>query len=281
MKKNSNKIINSAVEKSQSAVAQLVSHAQLLEAWVANGERIFQVGRDLVRVKADGQIETIEGFFDVSEMLALNDLPAEVLAQWQAAMGQVEHTGRLVAQAAGETATATDAGAGNVGSNAGAGAAANPEGNAAGAAPAATDAAAAPVGVPIAKVAEASGGAQIMRNGAVLSLSVGDDVYLGDVISTQANSKVKLNFVKVGENTLSSSAATVGAASQVTVMGQVLTVDNARIFQANLKVDTGTVAVDKVTVQDVRVQVETPVGRVPVPADGLNVTVQPERYKPR
>ena len=246
MKKKTNGIIDLISGLFTRAPEATSGMGRLFQDWLASGDPIMQDGLDLLHVTADGRIERIEGFFTTTGDFADASVPAELMAQLRKAIDFVDPAPVQLAQAT--TNSATDA------SNA-------------------ADATI-PLDVPIAKVAQASGSVVVIRNGLSILLSAGDSVYLGDVISTQVNSQVKLNFIKVDDGTVTPSSATVGAGTRVTVSGQIVASDAAKVFQANLNVDSGVVAVDKFTSPDIKVQVETPSGRVAVPQDGLVVAVE-------
>ena len=181
------------------AGASRVSHP--IQEWLDAGDHVLQLGRDLLRVKPNGDMERIEGFFNDAGEFTDTSLPAEVMAQLRLALNDVGEGAFKVAQAA--TNTATDASS-------------------------TSDATTIPLDVPIAKVAQASGSVLVIRNGLPVSLTVGDNIYLGDAIETQPNSQVKLNFFKVDDASAPPNSVTVGAATRVIVNGQTITTETGR-----------------------------------------------------
>jgi hypothetical protein len=149
-------LLTKLLSPKRSAVLAIHKKTQFIESCVDAGDMLVRVGADLVRLKANGEMETIEGFFDQAgsvEQFALTD--AETL-NWRAALAKVVSGGTEIAQAQTESTS--------------------------------TDVAAADPSIPslegtvIAKVSSISGSAQVIRQGILMTLSVGDPVYLLSLI---------------------------------------------------------------------------------------------------
>lgn len=249
------------LSQNNAAAAQaLPANVELLASAIDQGARLLRSGQDVLIVHANGEVERIEGL--VPELQALIQAGGEWGEPLQALWQQVVDPAVQMAQTATPDAPA-------------------PADGAAAAVPATADAAPAQARVaastPIAKVAEVFGIVQVVRNGEILVLSAGADIFLGDVVSTQANSRVKLQFNVAGAGEQGNSAL-IGDQSKVTVNGQVENKPGGQmeVTQINLKVDGGTVNVDRPSTQEVQVQVTTPSGRVEVPQVGVTIAVQAE-----
>ena len=231
-----------------------MSLASQIPQWLAAGDQLVVDGQDLLRIGADGVIQRIDGFFNEDGTPAVADLPQDVLALPSGAKADPFAQGVQFAQAEIEgdqpADTQTDSGEPTP-------------------APAVFDA-------PIAVVAQASGQVEVLRNGQARMLLPGDNLYLGDIITTQDQSTVKLNFFSLQNATQAASTTDIGAGTRVSLSGESFTRDGVQTMRVSLVVDKGTVDVSQGSTADIDVRVQTPQGRVTVPQEGLTVTVQEE-----
>lgn len=219
-----------------------VSH--YIRSLVESGDKIFRQGHDLVRLTPAGDVIRVEGFFDLADQLTSENVELDATLSWLLAQSQFPAGQKVLAQA--NSAAVTDA---------------------------ADDALVLSNDKLIAKVAEVVGSVAVIRNGTVVQLTTGDGIYLGDVVTTQTNSKLKIIFASPDTNAPSTGSAEIADMTRVMVSGQLIATETGKYLQANLKVDTGNVSVANVSA-DVRVLVDTPAGQVTVPPAGLNVSVQ-------
>ena len=236
------------------AALTIQKKTDFIQSCVDAGDVLVRVGADLVRLKANGEMETVEGFFDQAGLVDDYALTHEQVLRWRGALGLVISGGVEVAQAqtpSASTAVSSDAG---------------------------TSDAAAPSleSTVVAKVAGISGSAQVIRQGVLTTLSVGDPIYLGDIISSQANAKVNLNVVKADAANSVGPGVTIGESTRMMVTGQFVTAEqsNNKVFELSLKVDAGAVAVDPHPRTDLSIQVQVPQGQIQVPTNGINVKVE-------
>ncbi|MFY8055003.1 MAG: hypothetical protein ACOVNN_06505, partial [Limnohabitans sp.] len=213
------------------AALTIQKKTDFIQSCVDAGDVLVRVGADLVRLKANGEMETIEGFFDQAGLLDQYALTDEQVLRWRSALGMVISGGVEVAQAQVPSQTVTDAQSPSsaVSSDAG------------------TSDAAAPSleNTVVAKVTGISGSAQVIRQGVLTTLSVGDAIYLGDIISSQANAKVNLSVVKADAASSVGPGVTIGESTRMMVTGQFVPAEqsNNKVFELSLKVDAGAVAV--------------------------------------
>ena len=212
------------------------------------GDLLIRVGQDLVRLKPNSEMETIEGFFNQIDSIDQFALSEEDIQTWRAALAKVSGgNGIELAQAESQSTDGTVSDASN----------------------------AAQESTVIAKVSGISGTAQVIRQGLLMTLSVGDPIYLGDVISSQSNSKVNLFVVKSDAVESTGTGVTIGESTRMMVTGQFVQIDqSSRIFEVNLKVDAGAVSVDASKAPNLNIQVQVPQGQIQVPANGLQVSVE-------
>jgi len=184
------------------AALTIQKKTDFIQSCVDAGDVLVRVGADLVRLKANGEMETVEGFFDQAGLIDDYALTDEQVLRWRGALGLVISGGVEVAQA--QTSSQTPSATTSVSSDAG------------------TSDTAAPSleNTVVAKVAGISGSAQVIRQGVLTTLSVGDAIYLGDIISSQANAKVNLNVVKADAPNSLGPGVTIGESTRMMVTGQ-------------------------------------------------------------
>ncbi|MFY8178244.1 MAG: hypothetical protein ACOVKR_02475, partial [Limnohabitans sp.] len=173
----------------RSTALSIQKKTQFIASCLDAGDILVRVGSDLVRLKPNGEMETVEGFFDQSGWVEASQLPDEVTQAWRAALGRVISGNVEVAQAATPVETTTDVNPVDL---------SNPS----------------PESTVIAKVTSISGSAQVIRQGVLMTLSVGDSVYLGDIISSQSNSKVNLNMTKSDLGSTSGTGVSIGESTR-------------------------------------------------------------------
>ena len=234
-----------------------VPEGSRLGAWLetllelqSEGALILRSGNDLLLQGVDGRVERIADFFDLNELLHLELQNGDLADIWRSILGLVDpEPGRLYAQA--NTGSTSD----------------SPS-------PIASRA--------VAKVSEVFGVVQVVRDGETLLLSVGDDVLLGDVVSTQADSRVKLDFFGASAGADAANSTLIADQTKVSISGQVdsSAATGNQITQITLKIESGTLTVGQSAASRIAIQVETPSGRVEVPQVGLVVSIQPESPQP-
>ena len=217
---------------------------QFVRSLVESGEKLYRQGTDLIRLLPNGEVIRVEGFFGLADLSAAEDVALDATLSWLLSESQISNQAVQVAQA--NTAAGAD-----------------------------------PLQVVtpntsmIAKVAEVVGTVGVVRDGSFIQLSTGDAIYLGDVINTQTNARVKLNFLSVDGSAVTSGSAEIADMTRVLVTGQIVNTDSGKYLLANFRVDTGSLNVGNLPAAEVRVQVQTPAGEMTVPQTGLNVVVQP------
>ena len=243
-----NFLVPGSLEKSSS-----IDWVQLLNDWSASGYRLVRSGQDLLLVDASGLVHRVEGFFDLTVDLAQVYSDAGQLWLWESTLSKIEGVGftpMRFAQASSSDAVVADS-------------------------PAEASE------KPIAKISEVAGLVQVVRNGEVLQLKAGDEIFLGDAITTQAGAQAKLQFLNAAGEETAESGATITEDSNVKVLGRFENTEAGKIAltEISLKVEVGTVNVQKDQTTDIEVQVETPSGRVEVPQVGLAVTVGQDKQQ--
>jgi hypothetical protein len=229
---------------------KLAAQKHPIQEWLDTEGLVFQQGSDLVRINADGQTERIDGFFgSLGGFAELELLFPEQLAQLKARMdgARASESFQLAQAQPLDSDVQTDSGQ----------ATPIPKADAL-----------------VAKVAEVSGTATVVRNGTVLQLNFGDAIYIGDIVTTDSNAKIKLTLIDAAQPDRAGNSAQLGDQTRVMVTGQIIAADAGNFFQVNLKVDGGVLSVDKPNDTAIQVQVYTPAGQLPVPQTGLNVVVQ-------
>ncbi len=214
------------------------------------GCQLVRDGQDLLRIYPDGRVERVEGLLEGLDLAQLEQqFPAQLaqLQAWIAGLREPENAFQLAQAEVNDPV--------------------NPPNT-----PSETPAPSADKLV--ARVAEISGSATVVRNGLVIQLNFGDPIYVGDIVSTADNAKLKLTLIDNSQPTPSASSALLGDQTRVLVSGQMVAVDSSKFFQVNLNVDAGNLAVDKSSNPQMQIQVFTPAGQLPVPVNGLNVQVQ-------
>ena len=241
--------ISSLLSPARSGDASIASQ---IPQWLAAGDRLVVEGQDLLRISADGVVQRVDGFFNEDGTPAVANLPPELIALLRGESVDPFAQGVQFAQAEateGQPAdTQTDSGE--------------------------TAPVPAVSQVPIASVAQASGQVQVLRNGQERVLLPGDNLYLGDVVITQDQSTVKLNFFSLQNALQAASTAEIGSGTRVSLTGESLTRDGAETLQLNLIVTKGTVDVSQGGNAEIDLRIQTPQGRVEVPQEGLIVNVQ-------
>jgi hypothetical protein len=211
---------------------------------------LIRDGQDLLRIHPSGEIERVEGWFDDLNVADFGKLIPEHLEQIRALIEGGRGNNLQVAQAqVGQEQVQSDAGPSTPVPELGADAI-------------------------VAKVAEVTGNATVLRNGSILQLRFGDAIYLGDVITTDATAKIRFSLVDSTQPNQPQSSATLSDQAQVLVTGQIVNSAGNNFVQVNLKVNSGVLSVDKPTNASVDVQVQTPAGQLAVPQTGLNVVIQ-------
>lgn len=231
--------------------------AQTVQEWVESGDALQLHGRDLLRLNAAGEIERIQNFANLDGSFALVELPPELLALIGGdSLARInEAPGVLLAQAETSQTPAIEA------------------------APTTTNSqvlAQTAIGV----VMQASGTVVVLRNGTSQVLAAGDSLYLGDIISTESGSNIKVNFVSINKPGETLSSTTIGEGTKVTLNGEWGssggTASSEPALQVRMFVESGSVQVDNVSDQGFSLRVQTPAGQMAVPNQGLNVVVQGE-----
>ncbi|MEY4440334.1 MAG: hypothetical protein RIQ36_1798, partial [Pseudomonadota bacterium] len=214
------------------------------------GCQLVRDGQDVIRIYPDGRVERVEGLLEGLDLVQFEQQFPAQLAQLQAlitGLHEPEASFQLAQAEVNSPAIASDI-------------------------PSETPAPS--VDKLVARVAEISGSATVVRNGLVIQLNFGDAIYVGDIVSTADNAKLKLTLLDTTQPNRPGSSALLGDQTRVLVTGQLIAVDNTQLFQVNLNVDAGALSVDKSSNPSMQIQVFTPAGQLPVPQNGLNVTVQ-------
>lgn len=227
----------------QSVLDLLVSSQEM-------GCQLVRDGQDVIRIYPDGRVERVEGLLEGLDLVQLEQQFPAHLAQLQALLNGQHEPEALFQLAQAEVTGPVSA------------------------ADTPSETPAPSVDKLVARVAEISGSATVVRNGLVIQLNFGDAIYVGDIVSTADNAKLKLTLLDTSQPNRPGSSALLGDQTRVLVTGQLIAADNTQLFQVNLNVDAGALSVDKSSNPGMPIQVLTPAGQLPVPQNGLNVTVQ-------
>jgi len=163
--------------KSEASVDALAHSVSLLQSWLDAGIQVVRSGGDALLIHPDGRVERVDDFFVSANELLNSELAHDLTLAWSQLLGQVDTQPVQLAQLATPGASALDS--------------VTPPPSAT---PPATPVANVLASTPIAQVTEVFGIVQVVRSGEVVVLTAGAPIYLGDVVNTQANSTVKLEF---------------------------------------------------------------------------------------